>query len=415
MTTKEIKSRAKNALKEGSYWSGYGVNITTGFINSIIETILGIFFSFGMFGSIFNLAAKATLTTILTDVEATFNLLQSFLNQIKVLFLSGLILSLLLFVAKLLLTNVLTAGKLLWFSRNREQAAAPAFSLLFNGFKKGSYGDLVKGMAWRDLWQIIWQIPIYIVQTINLIYSFVILERMLEVLRENQFYLSSYNLENKIIYEMMDDLIVLLIIMIVATIISIGFGIVAVIKQYSYRATAWILADNPNIGHRRALQLSKEMTEGFKGKWFVLDLSFIGWYLLLILTAPVMLFTAPLLENYTNASHAEFYAWLRDQAVGKGLVTMEELGYVAVQNDPYQSPVSATQFYQTQEQFGQPVQKVQPDNSAQSEIPVQPDTTVQPDTAVQSDTTVQPDDIVQPDKMIQPDNLEQEPDLNDNN
>ena len=102
MTTKEIKSRAKNALKEGSYWSGYGVNITTGFINSIIETILGIFFSFGMFGSFFNLAAKATLTTILTDVEATFNLLQSFLNQIKVLFLSGLILSLLLFVAKLL-------------------------------------------------------------------------------------------------------------------------------------------------------------------------------------------------------------------------------------------------------------------------------------------------------------------------
>lgn len=237
-----------------------------------------------------------TQTTILYDIEATLDLLESFFDQIKVFILSAVILSLVMFVIKLLFTNILTTGKLLWFSRNREQAAAPPFSLLFNGLKKGSYGDLVKGMAWRELWQIIWQIPVFLAQWIIGIFSFVMIERMLQVLRENYLNLTSYNFEKIILNEMISNLMSFLIIMVIGTMISIGFGIVAIVKQYSYRATAWILADNPNIGHSRALHLSKEMTQGFKGKWFVLDLSFIGWYLLLILTLPVMLFTGPLLK-----------------------------------------------------------------------------------------------------------------------
>ncbi|HHU52527.1 MAG TPA: DUF975 family protein [Clostridiaceae bacterium] len=346
MTTKEIKLKAKNVLNQGCYWSGYGVNLTYRFINNTMGIIISLFFGLGMFGSLFGFATKVTISTVITNEEAAFDLLKSFLNQMKVLIISALIMSLVMFVIKLLLTNILTTGKLLWFSRNREQTVPPVFSLLFNGFKRGAYGNLVKGMAWCDLWQTIWQLPIYIVQLTIGIYSLVIIENMLKVVQENLLYLSSYNLDNKIFNEMFQDLMIFLIVIIIGTIISIGFGVVAIIKRYSYRATAWILADNPDIGHRRALQLSKEMTQGYKGKWFVLDISFIGWYLLLILTAPVILFTAPLLETYTNASYAEFYAWLRDQAVGRGLVTMEELGYVAVQNNPYQTPISATDFYQ---------------------------------------------------------------------
>jgi len=361
-----------------------------------------------------NLSLRVTQTTISYDIKGLFDLLESLIDQIKVFILSALILGLIMFVVKILFNNILTTGKLLWFSRNREQMEAPAFSLLFNGFKKGSYGGLVKGMSWREMWLIIWQIPIFIVQLIGGIYTFIILGRVLDFLRENYLHLSSYNVERQIINEMIPNLMVFFVIMSVGTLITIGFGIVTIVKRYSYRATAWILADNPNIGHSRALQLSKDMTQGFKGKWFVLDLSFIGWFLLLLLTLPLMLFTRPLLETYVNASYAEFYAWIRDQAVRKGLVTMEELGYIAVQGNPNQPPMSATDFYQTQAQFGQPNNMAQPNNTVQPNNMVQPYNVAQPNNSEQPNNMAQPNNPTQPNNIDQPNHAEQT-DINDNN
>jgi len=51
-------------------------------------------------------------------------------------------------------------------------------------------------------------------------------------------------------------------------------------RSYAYRQTRWILGDNPRIGHRRALRLSRQMMTGHKFDTFVLDLSFLGWYIL---------------------------------------------------------------------------------------------------------------------------------------
>ncbi|NLM19392.1 MAG: DUF975 family protein [Clostridiaceae bacterium] len=417
MTIKEIKSRAKNALKQGCFWSGYGVNITFAFINSMIKMIFGIFLSLGLIGPLLKFGIELTKITVLYDIETIFNLLESFFNQIKIFILSALVLFLVMFVIKLLFTNVLTTGKTLWFSRNREQTEAPAFSRLFNGFKKKSYGDLVKGMAWRDLWQIIWQIPIFIVQLVSGIYSFVVVERTLDMLRENYINFSSYNLERQILNEMIPNLMFFLAIISVGIIIVVGFGIIALVKKYSYRATAWILADNPNICYSQALQLSKDMTQGFKGKWFVLDLSFIGWYILLLMTLPLMFFTRPLLETYVNASYAEFYAYIRDQAVRKGLVTMEELGYVAVQGNPNQPPMSAADFYQTQGQFVQPAHSTQPNYQAQSYNTPQPYNTAQPYNTPQPYNTAQPpnNSVTQPDDVVEQDDIEQKSDFNDNN
>lgn len=57
------------------------------------------------------------------------------------------------------------------------------------------------------------------------------------------------------------------------------FIIPGIVKSYSYRMVPYILADNPDIGAGRAVELSNQMTEGEKWNMFVLDLSFIGWYL----------------------------------------------------------------------------------------------------------------------------------------
>ena len=96
-----------------------------------------------------------------------------------------------------------------------------------------------------------------------------------------------------------------------------------IVKAYSYSMVPYILADNPWIGTRRAVELSNQMTKGEKWKMFVLDLSFIGWYLLGTLACFVgILFVLP----YMYATHAELYLTLRQKAFDLGLCSKEELG-----------------------------------------------------------------------------------------
>lgn len=100
-----------------------------------------------------------------------------------------------------------------------------------------------------------------------------------------------------------------------------------IVKMYAYRMVPYILADNPNIGYKRALELSNRMTAGQKFAMFVLDLSFIGWYLLGALAFVVgMLFVQP----YENATKAELYLTLRQDALDSG-----ECSYAELNMDPY--------------------------------------------------------------------------------
>lgn len=95
-----------------------------------------------------------------------------------------------------------------------------------------------------------------------------------------------------------------------------------IIKAYAYRMVPYILADNPNIGVRKAIALSNEMTRGHKFDMFVLDLSFIGWYFLGALALGVgVLFVMP----YENATNAELYLVLRKNALETNLCSSEDL------------------------------------------------------------------------------------------
>lgn len=84
----------------------------------------------------------------------------------------------------------------------------------------------------------------------------------------------------------------------------------------------YILADNPNIGVKKAIALSNEMTLGHKFDMFVLDLSFIGWYLLGALAFGIgVFFVLP----YENATDAELYLVLRKNALETNLCSSEDL------------------------------------------------------------------------------------------
>ena len=65
-----------------------------------------------------------------------------------------------------------------------------------------------------------------------------------------------------------------------------------------------IVAENPKTGAKDAINQSKAMMEGHKTEYFVLGLSFIGWYLLLPLTLGIL---GIWLVPYVTATQINFY------------------------------------------------------------------------------------------------------------
>lgn len=96
-----------------------------------------------------------------------------------------------------------------------------------------------------------------------------------------------------------------------------------IIKSLEYSMIPYILAENPKMSRKRAFELSKAMMDGQKWDAFVLDLSFIGWFILGGITLGVVdvMYTNP----YVNTTWAELYKVNRRRALEKGFATSEEL------------------------------------------------------------------------------------------
>ena len=82
------------------------------------------------------------------------------------------------------------------------------------------------------------------------------------------------------------------------------FIIPGVIKGLAYAMTPFILKDNPNMKNNEAIELSMAMMNGHKWDLFCLELSFIGWAFLCVLSLGIGYFW---LMPYMYASIAAFY------------------------------------------------------------------------------------------------------------
>ncbi|RLD68156.1 MAG: hypothetical protein DRI84_00445 [Bacteroidetes bacterium] len=77
-----------------------------------------------------------------------------------------------------------------------------------------------------------------------------------------------------------------------------------IIASISYAQTFYIIAEDETIGPMDAIDKSKKMMYGYKWKYFLLNLSFIGWILLSIMTLGIgFLWLIP----YMQVSRARFY------------------------------------------------------------------------------------------------------------
>jgi len=85
---------------------------------------------------------------------------------------------------------------------------------------------------------------------------------------------------------------------------SLLFVIPGIIKALSYSMAMYILAENPELGALEAINRSKAMMDGHKMELFVLELSFIGWHLLGMVTLGIAyVWVVP----YISATTANFY------------------------------------------------------------------------------------------------------------
>ena len=95
------------------------------------------------------------------------------------------------------------------------------------------------------------------------------------------------------------------------------------IKYYSYYLVPYILAENPNMKTKDVLKLSRNMMNGYKWEMFKLDISFLGYYFLGLITFNIsnLVFANP----YINSTKAEAYMLIRDMSKTKGVVNAELL------------------------------------------------------------------------------------------
>lgn len=85
---------------------------------------------------------------------------------------------------------------------------------------------------------------------------------------------------------------------------SLLLVIPGIIKMYSYSMGYFILADRPDLSGNQARKRSMYLMKGHKWQLFCLDFSFIGWYLLSLLTLGILAFWV---YPYHMTARAEFY------------------------------------------------------------------------------------------------------------
>lgn len=85
------------------------------------------------------------------------------------------------------------------------------------------------------------------------------------------------------------------------------------IKSYSYAMSSYVLRDNSEISCDEAINESMRLMDGHKWELFLLDLSFLGWLLLSILSLGIGLLW---LYPYWLTAHAHFYEDLKRENNG---------------------------------------------------------------------------------------------------
>lgn len=192
--------------------------------------------------------------------------------------------SLLSIAYNVFISSPLTIGHVRYYLENRIEKSR--FETLFSPFKKGEYLNVVKITLLRDIYLLLWSLPAIIALLLSAYIGL--------------FYNPSF----------------------------LSFGILAIfllipvlMKSYEYSMIPYILAENPIMDSSDVFAMTKVLTKGEKLNLFVLDLSFILWMFLGILTFGIALFYV---NAYVLATTCEAYIALKEGNIENGNLEVED-------------------------------------------------------------------------------------------
>lgn len=159
------------------------------------------------------------------------------------------------------------------------------------------------------------------------------------------------------------------------------FIVPGIIKAYEYRMIPYLIIENPNMSYKEAFAKSKEMMMGNKWEAFVFDLSFLGWFLLNMLTCGIL-----------GIFYVNPYYYAADANLFRAIKMGGSTGYVSEQYASVQTPTQNARPSQN----AQPIQNEQPeamtDSSAEPETKQTEEPAQEPvtdNTGVTADSSVQ--------------------------
>ena len=100
-----------------------------------------------------------------------------------------------------------------------------------------------------------------------------------------------------------------IVIIVAISVVTLCIG--GIIFAFAYAMVPFVLEDHPEMSAREVLRTSREMMRGHKWELFILELSYIGWILLCIITLGVATFWV---EPWMTTAMAHFYEDIRPQA-----------------------------------------------------------------------------------------------------
>ena len=102
------------------------------------------------------------------------------------------------------------------------------------------------------------------------------------------------------------------------TLWSLLLVVPGIVKHYEYLMVPYIIAENPAMDYKEAFQISKQMMDGEKMEAFIMDLSFLGWYLLSAVTCGLLAIFY--VNPYVQASFAEMDTFNKQKAYQEGYI-----------------------------------------------------------------------------------------------
>lgn len=258
---KQIKANARAALS-ANYWPLVGYPFLVGLLITIVLSI----FTSRSLGELRDIAAAESALAAQRVVEQ--NLAGTLTTDAISIILS------------IFVINVIGVGEVYFFYKFYSGSKGD-FGTFFDGFKNGQYLHIVGGMFLMTLYVCLWTM-LFVIPGVILV---------------------SFG-AGLVLFS--DSGAILIILGAILYLIGI---VMAFVKAYQYSMIPYLLIDKPEFTVKDCFKMTKQMTKGNKWSLFVLDLSFIGWVLLSIITVFILyiFYVGP----YMNLAKAGAYDYLK--------------------------------------------------------------------------------------------------------